>query len=169
MTRIPVVNEQDEIIGYKDRKDILPSDIIRVAGAWIINEFGELLLARRALDKKSDPGLWSVSVAGTVEEGETYESNVVKEIGEEVDIFDVNPQYAFSAMHSGKDFKIMTKSFILEIKKDTSINPNPMEVMEVRWFSLDEVEKLLSAKPEMFASNFPFFYKKFSEYYETQS
>lgn len=30
--KIPIVNEQDEIIGYKDRKDRNADDIIRVSG-----------------------------------------------------------------------------------------------------------------------------------------
>lgn len=80
--RIPIVNEQDEIIGYKDRKDRNTVDITRITGLWLWNEKGEVLLAQRALSKDINPGLWGPAVAGTVEEGETYESNIIKEAEE---------------------------------------------------------------------------------------
>ena len=50
--RIPIVNEQDEIIGYKDRKDRNIIDITRITGLWLWNEKGEVLLAQRAFSKK---------------------------------------------------------------------------------------------------------------------
>ncbi len=82
--QIPIVNEQDEIIGYKDRKDRNLVDITRVSALWITNEDGEILLAQRGLNKTHSPGLWGPAVAGTVEEGETYESNIIKEAEEEI-------------------------------------------------------------------------------------
>ena len=50
--KIPIVNEQDEIIGYKERNDLDTKDIIRVTGLWVTSSEGDILLARRALIKK---------------------------------------------------------------------------------------------------------------------
>jgi hypothetical protein len=33
--KIPVVNEQDEVIGYRIRKELQSGDIFRVTGLWI--------------------------------------------------------------------------------------------------------------------------------------
>ncbi len=60
---IPVVNEQDEIIGHKDREDRNTMDITRITALWLKNERGEVLLA---LAKTGDPGLWGPAVSGTV-------------------------------------------------------------------------------------------------------
>ena len=76
---IPIVNEQDEIIEYKDRNDRSPEEITRITSLWLGNEKGEVLLAQRAFNKKTSPGLWGPAAAGSVEKGETYDSNIIKE------------------------------------------------------------------------------------------
>ena len=84
MSLIPVVNEQDEIIGYKQRNEILVDDIYRIASLWVINELGEILLVQRATTKSHDPSKWTCTVNGTVEKGENYEENIIKEMEEEI-------------------------------------------------------------------------------------
>ena len=78
MTNVIIVNEKDEVIGSKPRDDRNQTDIIRVSGLLVFNPKGEVLLSRRGLNKINDPGKWGPSVAGTVEEGETYASNIIK-------------------------------------------------------------------------------------------
>ena len=82
--RIPIVNEEDEIIKIIDSTERMKGDIGRVSALWITNEKGEILLAQRSFTKKRDPGVWDPAVAGTVEEGETYEQNIIKEAEEEL-------------------------------------------------------------------------------------
>jgi hypothetical protein len=36
---IPIVNDNDEIIGYKERKEIQTEDIYRISSLWVVNEF----------------------------------------------------------------------------------------------------------------------------------
>ena len=54
--KIIIVDENDNIIGYKERGTIEQSDIDRVSALWITNSKGEFLLARRAYTKKNNPG-----------------------------------------------------------------------------------------------------------------
>ncbi|NND64799.1 MAG: NUDIX domain-containing protein, partial [Gammaproteobacteria bacterium] len=83
--KILVVNEKDEVIGEKYRRDMdYDQDIFRSSVLWLTNSSGEVLLAKRVMTKKKDPGKWGPSVAGTLEVGETYDSNMVKEIQEEI-------------------------------------------------------------------------------------
>jgi len=56
MVLIPIVDEKDKIIGYKDRKEIQKEDIYRVSALWITNSKDEILLAQRAFSKSHDPG-----------------------------------------------------------------------------------------------------------------
>jgi 8-oxo-dGTP pyrophosphatase MutT (NUDIX family) len=82
---IPVVDEKDEIIGYKDRADINPSiDIVRSASLWITNHNGDVLLAQRKFTKRTNPGKWSEAVGGTVEGEDSYESTMLREAEEEI-------------------------------------------------------------------------------------
>ena len=89
--KIPVVNQQDEIIGYKEKSLITTDDIYRVSALWITDTTGRILLAKRAFTKSRHPGLWGPAVAGTVEEGETYESNIIKEAEEEIGLKNILP------------------------------------------------------------------------------
>jgi len=89
--KIPIVNEQDEIIKVVDIKDRKPGEICRITGLWLTDPEGNILLAQRAFNKKLSPGLWGPAAAGTVEEGETYESNIIKEAEEEIGLAGLKP------------------------------------------------------------------------------
>ena len=86
MTKIIIVDEHDNEIGLKERDEIEKGDIYRVSGIWITNSKGEILLSQRSLLKKKSPGKWTCAAAGTVDEGETYENNILKEVEEEIGI-----------------------------------------------------------------------------------
>ena len=88
--KIPIVNEQDEILGYKDRDGKNREDISRITALWLTDFDGNVLLAQRAFNKKRSPGLWGPAVAGTVEEGETYEEKIksLEEIENKEDAFE---------------------------------------------------------------------------------
>ena len=61
--RIPIVNEKDEIILSK-RDKVAQEDVYRVSSLWITNSKKEILLARRALNKRNDPGKMGTSCSG---------------------------------------------------------------------------------------------------------
>lgn len=52
---IPIVNDNDKIIGYKPRDDRNTKDMYRVSALWITNSKGDILLAQRAFTKKHNP------------------------------------------------------------------------------------------------------------------
>jgi len=81
---IPVVNENEEIIDYKEIDKIQKDDIYMVSSLWVMNEFGEHLLAQRASGKSHNPNKRTMPVNGTVEQGENYEENILHEVQEEI-------------------------------------------------------------------------------------
>lgn len=84
---IPIVNEQDEIIGYKQRSEVdYTKDIFRTASLWVTNPEGQILLAKRSSDKKVDPDKWAEAVGGTVEGTDGYEATIYREAEEELGI-----------------------------------------------------------------------------------
>lgn len=90
---IPIVNENDEIIGQKRRSDIDHGyDIFRSASLWITNSKGEVLLAQRKFTKKIDPGKWSEAVGGTVEGDDSYETTIAREAEEELGLKNIQIQ-----------------------------------------------------------------------------
>ena len=154
--RIPIVNEQDEIIGYKDRKDRNLKDITRVSALWVTDKDGNILLAQRALTKKHDPGLWGPAVAGTVEEGETYESNIMKEAYEEIGLKNV-PIVLGKKIRRQTNHAYFVQWFTALVDKAYPFVKQEEEVEEIKWFSTNELKKLLKEKPEIFLPNLSFY------------
>lgn len=152
--QIPVVNEQDEIIGYIERKDRSLDDIIRVAAVWVTDENGDILLQQRKLSKKENPGKWGQAVGGTVEQGETYESNAYKEMEEEIGVRDVPlvlSRKVFGRTNVGQRF---CQLYTAQIPRDTILIPQEDEVESLRWFTKEELNSMLEEKPEMFLGIF---------------
>lgn len=79
-----IVDRNDNTIGAKDRHKRSYDDIYRVACLWLTNSAGDILLAQRSFNKDRGAGKWATAAAGTVEVGETYESNIYKEAEEEI-------------------------------------------------------------------------------------
>lgn len=158
--KIPIVNEQDEIIGYKDRSDRNHNDITRVSALWLTDSKGDILLAQRALNKKHDPGLWGPAVAGTVEEGETYESNIIKEAEEEIGLIELKPTIGPKLKRS-TSHTYFVQWFTVVVDEKYPFVKQDEEVEALRWFSKDELQNLLKEKPEIFLPNFNYYVESF--------
>lgn len=84
-TQINIVDDENVLIGTKYRDEVDPvKDRYQCTGLWITNGHGQVLLAQRSLMKSTDPGKWGAAVTGTVDEGETFETNIYKEAEEEI-------------------------------------------------------------------------------------
>ena len=146
--RIPIVNEQDEIIGYKDRSDRNEADIIRTTNVWITDDTGEfILLQKRSLKKKNSPGVWCPAVSGTVEENESYEENAYKELEEEIGIKDVRLVEGKKYFYGTQKFNQMYKLFL---PVETKFVLQESEVDQVKWFSVDELKEDYKNNPDNF-------------------
>lgn len=155
MDRIIIVDENDNEIGVKERNEVLNSDIYRVSSLWIQNTKGEILLAKRALTKKNDPGKWGPAVAGTVEEHESYEQNIIKEAEEELGLENIKPEKGVKAFHDGKH-RFWSQRFLATVDLDTTqFKVQEDEVAEIGWFSVEGLLKDLAENPDNYIPSFP--------------
>ena len=152
MTKIIIVNEKDEIIGLKERDRQGIDGYRRVSGLWLSNSNGEVLLAQRSFNKKLDPGKWGPAAAGTVEEGETYESNIIKEAKEEIGLKEIK-------LSIGPKFKIddaaprFTQFYLGRV--DQSIDKfviQKEEVEQIKWMPIKELEMDLKKNPRQYTA-----------------
>ena len=159
--RIVIVDEDDRIIGHIARDELYGREnqiIYRVSVLWITNPRGDILLAQRALTKKHHPGKWGPAVAGTVDEGETYEDNVLKEAEEELGLTNIQPQKSIKrrttpAINGHNHF---TQWYTLVIDKpaaDFTIQKD--EVEQVRWFTRAALKEKVHNHPEQFVAGVP--------------
>lgn len=161
--RITVVNERDDVLGYKDSKDRDPRDIIRVSGLWLRNSKGEILIAQRALDKTHDAGKWGPAAAGTVEEGETYLSNTIKEAREELGVA-LNEKQLVPGAHLFREtsHRYFAQHYIAKIDmplEDFKIQKK--EVENLRWIGVEELASWIAEKPQDFIASFPDSFRKY--------
>jgi len=148
--RIVIVNENDEIIGHKERGTLVQSDIYRVSALWVKNSQGDILLAQRQLGKRHDPGKWGPAVAGTVDEGETYEQNIIKEAEEEIGLKDIKPIPGPKVRMTGEyNYFDQWYTFVID-KPGEDFTIQEEEVKQVKWFTRTELEKGLREHPEKY-------------------
>lgn len=155
--KIQIVNQKDEFIGVKERSEIDYSiDIYRVSALWLTNSSGQALLAKRAATKDKDPGKWGPAVAGTIEEGETYDSNIYKEAGEEIGLTGVeftktkklytdHPRKAFTQWYSGTVDREVS-DFTRQVE----------EVDELAWVDVAKMKQDLQSDPDKYIPAMPF-------------
>lgn len=161
--KITIVNENDEIIGYKERGTLDKEDIYRVTGLWITNSQGDILLAKRHHAKKHHPGKWGPAVAGTVEEGETYENNIIKETEEELGLKDMIPEAGPKIMNND-DYRHFTQWYFFRTDKNINdFKTQEDEVEEIKWFSEEELRKELENQPDKFLPRLNRYFKLFTK------
>jgi len=150
MALIPVVNEQDEIIGYKERSEIQKEDIYRVTALWITNNKGEILIAQRAFTKRNNPGTRWPAVSGTVEKWESYDENIEKEMYEELwlETIEITPR-----LHERKsnDHNFFLQRYRAEIDEPISYFTFPEEeTAAIKRIAKEELISQIQSHPEQF-------------------
>ncbi|MFA6194754.1 MAG: NUDIX domain-containing protein [Patescibacteria group bacterium] len=160
--QIIIVNKDDEIIGYKTRDNLNKEDIYRVSALWITNSQGQILLAKRHHTKSHNPNMWGPAVAGTVEEGETYESNIIKEAEEEIGLKNIQPKLGPKTETNG-EYHHFTQWYTLNIDKNIDeFKIQEDEVGEIGWLAPKELRSRLQEKPEEFLSKMKEYLELFS-------
>lgn len=159
--QILIVDENDNVIGSKDRGILEKDDIYRVSALWITNNDGKILLARRHRSKSHHPRKWGPAVAGTVEEDETYEKNIIKEAKEELGLnlveFTLGPK-----LKTENEYKHFTQWYFFTLDKDIKdFKIQEDEVEEVKWFSKEELKKQIEENAEEFLPTMKNYYDVF--------
>ena len=155
--RIPIVDKNDELIGYKDRTSLdLATDIVRSSSVWITNTKGQVLLAQRKFTKRTDPGKWAEAVGGTVEEGDDYESTAYREAEEELGIenqqFAIGPKQFIAGPPA--NYFVQWYTVVLDWPVEKFI-PQESEVEQVVWWDLDELQRDMRQNPDKYIAALP--------------
>jgi Isopentenyldiphosphate isomerase len=153
--KIWVVDENDKVIGEAERESFdYKNDYYRVSALWVVNSKGEMLIAQRSWNKDSNPGKWGAAVSGTVEVGETYLENIMKETVEEIGLEGVEfeelckakkvvPRKLFATWYIARcDWPI--EKFV---KQDE-------EVEAIKWIEIGELVNDVSVNPDTYISGF---------------
>lgn len=145
-----IVDKNDNQIAVKEKKDILNSDIYRVSALWLTNNKGEILIAQRSLNKMYHPGKWQPAVAGTVEDGESYEQNMIKEIREELGLKRLRIIIGPKNFSDG-EYKFFRQLYMAQADIQLSdISMQEDEVKAVKWIKKQDLIDDVKANPDQY-------------------
>lgn len=157
-----IVDEQDRVIGKALRSECHgnPSLVHRVAHVLVVNSRGTLLLQKRSPYKDIQPGKWDTSVGGHLNIGEDYETAAHREMKEELGIEgeDLRFLYAYALRNLVESENVRTYL----CRYDGKIAFDPVEISEVRYWTMDEIEKSIGTG--IFTPNFEEEYGYYKEY-----
>lgn len=135
-----LVDENDEIIGYKNRAHLGPTDRMRIVIIWLEDGKGNVLVQKRSMSKKHGAGLWENAAGGAVEKGESYEEAAYKELSEELGLTDIELTFhtknVFESHHGPKACGWYTGVVKLD---ESEFNLQTQEVDYVKWVNKNEL------------------------------
>ncbi|MDD5192610.1 MAG: NUDIX domain-containing protein [Candidatus Nanoarchaeia archaeon] len=155
MEFIDIVDEKGNLTGERvlrkeaHKKGLLHSTI----HVLVYNSRNQIFLQKRADIKDFDAGKWDFVLGGHVSSGETPEIAVLKELGEEYGIkttlenLEFFKTRRFLVRYPEKNWQDNEINFIYLLKYDLDVNKLKLqkeEVSEVRWFSIEQLEKDIS-------------------------
>lgn len=154
MELVPIVDEDDNFIEYKDRTLLEKGDITRISSLWLTDQEGNVLLAQRALHKFPAPGLWGVAAAGAVSKGEEYDTNALnetrEEIGLELSLSDLTE--GPKVFQVGQRARFFNQWYLATIahKPEKEFTIQVEEVAQVKWRAPEDIKREITETPEKF-------------------
>lgn len=132
---------------------------------WIINSKKELLLQKRAADKKFYPNTWDVSTAGNCQSGETVEETAIREAKEELGLiisrdqlillFKCESPFKNDAIHCHDNH--LNYTYLVEM--DMNLKKSKMqkeEVADLKFMDFKELKKHIHAKDKNYCPHFEY-------------
>ena len=138
-----VVDRKDRILGYHTRFDCHHNKklIHRAIGIIIFNKRGQILLQKRSKNKDLDPGLYTISVSGHVDKGETFRQTAKRELLEELGIEIPLTKRKKYLEESEQETEM---DCLFTGKYEGPFYPNKYEVDEVRFVNTIDLPKMLT-------------------------
>jgi len=137
--RFPIVDEEGKVIGAATRGECHNGSRLLhpVVHLHVFNSRGEVYLQKRPEWKDIQPGKWDTAVGGHIDEGETPEQALTREVGEELGITDFKPervgQYVFESQREREYVYVNRTTY------DGLVHPSAEELDGGRFWSLDEI------------------------------
>lgn len=138
-----VVDKNDKIIEYRTRFDCHhdKSLIHRAVGIVIFNDNGEILLQKRSQTKDLNPGMYTLSAAGHVSRGETYEQTAQRELTEELGIQSVLKKQANYLAETMQETEM---NCLFTARYNGPFYPNRDEVDEIKFVKTTQLQEYSS-------------------------
>lgn len=164
MQQVVLVDESDREIGVMEKMEAHEKALLhRAFSVFIFDTAGRMLLQRRALSKYHSGGLWTNTCCSHPGPGETVKAAAERRLSEELG-FSTELKKAFDFIYRA-DFDNGLTEYEFDHVFTGVYNgepvPNPEEVLEVCWMSMDEVRADLTARPDVYTEWFKIAFQAF--------
>jgi isopentenyl-diphosphate delta-isomerase type 1 len=156
---VVLVDASGNTVGTAPRVSVHSTDTpLHLAfSCYVSDGEGRVLLTRRALGKRTWPGVWTNSCCGHPRPGEPLEDAVRRRLVDELDL-EVGaltrtlPDFAYRATDaSGVVENELCPVFVAEPHPGSRVLPNDSEVMEWKWVSWTSLVQAVGATPFAFS------------------
>lgn len=147
-----VCDSEDRVIGQAPRSYVHAQKLLhRAAHVFVFNSRRELLVQVRSATKDEFPNCYTSSASGHLSTGEDYLESAQRELQEEIGI--VAPLELLGKFPACQDLA-WEHSVLYRAYSDSPPCPDPIEVAELRQFTLPDLLRELEQQPEIFSPPF---------------
>lgn len=167
MPNIAIVNDKDEIIGSAEKIEARKQGYIhRLVRVLLHDGQGNVLLQKRHPKAQDSPDCWDFSVAGHVDEDESYEMAATRELEEELGLNNIllQSQFKFYTDKPKGTERIRRFNMVFIAQVDPNeVHPNLEELGGAEWFAKSRIAQMIHDNPDRFSSGLKDHYSKLVE------
>ncbi|MCD2499128.1 isopentenyl-diphosphate Delta-isomerase [Microbacterium nymphoidis] len=157
MELVTLLDEDGAELGSAPKDDVHTTDTpLHLAfSCYLVDDHGRLLVTRRALSKRTWPGVWTNSFCGHPAPGEAAEDAIQRRAAQELgtrvaSLRVVLPGYRYRAVDaSGIVENEICPVYVGRI--DAALRPEPAEVAEHAWISVEDAAHAVRSAPFAFS------------------
>lgn len=150
---VVLLDDDEQPIGTAPRRDVhtTTTPLHLAFSCHLHDDRGRTLVTRRALTKRTWPGVWTNSFCGHPRPGETFEQAVRRHARHELglDVHAIEPLLPDFRYHAVDAAGIVENEVcpVFSARTDGPVVPNPDEAVEHRWVAVDELVALVDLAP----------------------
>ncbi|MCK0203930.1 isopentenyl-diphosphate Delta-isomerase [Ornithobacterium rhinotracheale] len=169
--QVVLINEQDEVQGLIGKMQAHQEGVLhRAFSVFVFNDKNETLLQQRAHGKYHSPGLWTNTCCSHPRENETYAEAAHRRIQEEMG-FDCGLKPAFHFIYKadvGLGLIEHELDHVFVGNFDGTPIPNPEEVADFKWISMDDLVKDVAQNPQNYTEWFKIILNQYLQHLNNQ-
>lgn len=155
--QVVLVDQDDNVLGLMEKIEAHKNGLLhRAFSVFLFNSRGEMLLQKRAAGKYHSPLQWTNAVCSHPKNGESYSDGAKRRLKEELGIeaeFSEKFHFIYKA-DVGQNLWEHELDHVFFGNFDGEFNLNPKEVAEVRFVSMENLEKDMAENPADFTEWF---------------
>jgi isopentenyl-diphosphate delta-isomerase type 1 len=150
---VVLLDPQGQPCGTADRSTVhsAQTPLHLAFSCYVVDAQGRILMTRRALTKRTFPGVWTNACCGHPQPGEAFEDAIGRRLAQELGarataIAPVLPDFRYEAVDAlGIRENEICPVFVATVVGD--LEPDPTEVMEHRWVDPDALASVAAGSP----------------------